>query len=209
MSHTFNIVRPSADYDANTKEFSCSPNRDQAIISSALATCFGSGAADKMIVSSCKSQLGVAQCIIVDATVRIKGTLKTSKPRICNVRAKDNCKAALIDLLDNPLVPQAVKDSIRHKYTAESARKNGIDVESMMTAAQPNTKEIINGMTTELSETVEYAPSVSGTIGWDAVSHVGEISTLTPTVAESVSVVRHDSTYESAMIPKSKVSKKR
>ena len=59
MISKFNIAKPLVSYDENTKEFSCDPTLDQAIVSTALVTCFGSGTADKMVVSSCKRMLGV------------------------------------------------------------------------------------------------------------------------------------------------------
>ena len=52
MISKFNIAKPLVSYDENTKEFSCDPTLDQAIVSTALATCVGSGTADKMVVSS-------------------------------------------------------------------------------------------------------------------------------------------------------------
>lgn len=177
MISKFNIAKPLVSYDENTKEFSCDPTLDQAIVSTALATCFGSGTADKMVVSSCKKMLGVANSTIVDITVNIKGTLKTSKPRECKVRAKDNFRSALTEMLEDALVPQSVKDRIRQKFTAESARRNGFDFETQMQSVQPNTREIIEGMTASLDETETYAPSVSGTFGWSAKSNLADAPT--------------------------------
>ncbi len=163
------IVRPSAVYNATTGEYDCSVTKDQAILSAAISSCFGSGEADKAIIAACKRSFEPNQQYHFDANIRIRGTLKTQKPRVCAVKAKDNYKAALIELLSDAAVPQSVKDRIRIKFTAESARRDGFDTKTILTSVDPAVRETIEGMDRSLPEEVTYPPSVSGTVTWETV----------------------------------------
>jgi hypothetical protein len=163
------IVRPSAVYNTTTGEYDCSVTRDQAILSAAISSCFGSGEADKAIISVCRRSLDPNQQYHFDAHIRIRGTLKTQKPRVCSVKAKDNYRAALIEILSDAAVPQSVKDRIRIKFTAESARRHGFDTKTILTSVEPAVRETIEGMDRSLPEEVTYPPSVSGTVTWETV----------------------------------------
>ena len=140
------IVRPFAVYNATTGEYDCSVTKDQAILSAAISSCFGSGEADKAIIAACKRSFEPNQQYHFDVNIRIHGTLKTQKPRVCAVKAKDNYKAALIELLSDAAVPQSVKDRIRIKFTAESARREGFDTKTILTSVDPAVRETIEGM---------------------------------------------------------------
>jgi hypothetical protein len=85
------------------------------------------------------------------------------------VKAKDNYKAALIEILSDGAVPQSVKDRIRIKFTAESARRDGFDTKTILTSCDPAVRETIEGMDRSLPEEVTYPPSVSGTVTWETV----------------------------------------
>jgi len=163
------IVRPSAVYNESTGEYDCSVTKDQAILAAAISSCFGSGEADKAIIAACKRSFEPNQQYHFDANIRIRGTLKTQKPRVCAVKAKDNYKAALIELLSDAAVPQSVKDRIRIKFTAESARRDGFDTKTILTSADPAVRETIEGMDRSLPEEVTYPPSVNGTVTWETV----------------------------------------
>lgn len=173
MSLPVSIVRPQANYNSATEKFDCSVTREQAIISAAISSCFGSGEADKAIISACKEVLGANQNIVVDTTIRLQGALKTQKPRVVAVKAKDNYKAALINLLEDDGVPQSVKDRIRITFSAEKARRNGFDTKTILTTATAATRSTIEAMEQSLPETVEYPPAVSATISWNTVATAG------------------------------------
>lgn len=163
------IVRPTATYNTTTGVYECSVSRDQAILTAAISSCFGSGEADKVIIAAAKKSLKANEQYHFDATLRIRGTLKTQKPRVCAVKARDNYKAALIEILSDSAVPQSVKDRIRIKFTAESARRDGFDVKTILTSVDPAVRETIEGMDRSLPEEVIYPPSVSGTVTWETV----------------------------------------
>jgi hypothetical protein len=170
------IVRPVATFNNDSQEFECSPTRDQAIISAAISSCFGSGEADKAIVSACKEVIGANQNIFVDFSIRLRGAIKTQKPRVCAVKAKDNYKAALIEMLEDDSVPQSVKDRIRISFSAESARRNGFDTKTILTTASAATRSTIEGMEQSLPDEVTYPPAVSATITWETI----EVPASTP-----------------------------
>ncbi len=172
MSVPVSIVRPQATYNSATEEFECSVTREQAIVSTAISSCFGSGEADKAIIAACKEVLGANQNIVVDTTIRLQGALKTQKPRVVAVKAKDNYKAALIEILEDDSVPQSVKDRIRITFSSEAVRRNGFDTKTILTTATAATRSTIEGMEQSLPETVEYPPAVSGTLNWTTVPAV-------------------------------------